>query len=230
MRPDDLPELRSLPLFAEMSDTAFEALVRGAYVQTFPPQVQLITEGDPADFLHVVLSGQVELFASWTDRETVMSIIGPVSTFILAATIRDQPYLMSARTVEKARVALIPSEDVRAVFRIDSAFARATVTELAACFRASIKHAKDLKLRSALERLANYLLREANTRGSRFELPVSKARLASFLGMTPENLSRAFATLGQYGVKVEGATITVGAPGDLARLARPTPLIDDPAY
>lgn len=230
MRPDDLPELRALALFHEMSDPAFEALVRGAYVQTFPPQVQLITEGDPADFLHVVLSGQVELFASWADRETVMSIIGPVSTFILAATIRDQPYLMSARTVEKARVALIPSEDVRAVFRIDSAFARATVTELAACFRASIKHSKDLKLRSALERLANYLLREAGARGPRFELPVSKARLASFLGMTPENLSRAFATLSQYGVKVEGATITLGAPAELARLARPTPLIDDPAY
>jgi CRP/FNR family transcriptional activator FtrB len=115
------------------------------------------------------------------------------------------------------------------VFRIDGAFARATVTELAACFRASIKHAKDLKLRGALERLANYLLREAGARGPRFELPVSKARLASFLGMTPENLSRAFGTLGQYGVRVDGATITLTAPADLSRLARPNPLIDDPA-
>ena len=42
-----------------------------------------------------------------------MATVRPISTFILAATIRDAPYLMSARTLEKSRIILIPSEDVR---------------------------------------------------------------------------------------------------------------------
>ena len=230
MRPDDLPELRGLELFRGMAEENFEALARAAYVQTFPPQVQLIAEGDPADFLHVLLSGQVELFAGWSDRETVMATLRPVSTFILAATVRDRPYLMSARTLEKARVALIPSEDVRAVFDRDAAFARAVVVELAACYRTTIKATKDLKLRSALERLANYLLRQRDRLGPRFELPIEKRRLASYLGMTPENLSRAFGTLAQYGVKVDGPAISIADAADLLRLARPTPLIDDLGY
>jgi CRP/FNR family transcriptional activator FtrB len=230
MRPDDLSELRGLDLFRDMGAESFEAVARGAYVQTFPPQVQLVTEGDPADFLHVVLSGQVELFATWSGHETVMATLRPVSTFILAATVRDRPYLMSARTLEKARIALLPSEDVRAVFDRDGAFARAVVVELAACYRTAIKTTKDLKLRSAIERLANYLLRQRGRLGPRFDLPIEKRRLASYLGMTPENLSRALATLAQYGVAVDGPTVSIPDAGDLSRLARPTPLIDDMGF
>jgi CRP/FNR family transcriptional activator FtrB len=85
--------------------------------------------------------------------------VRPVSTFILAATIKNAPYLMSARTLEKSRIVLIPSQDVRAVFDVDGNFARAIVTELAQCYRSVIKAQKDLKLRTSLERLANYLLR-----------------------------------------------------------------------
>ncbi len=204
-------------------------LVRGAYVQTFPPQVQLVVEGDRADFLHVLLSGTVELFATWNDRETTMSMLQTVSTFVLAASVLDRPYLMSARTLEKSQIALIPSEDVREVFDRDGAFARAIVVELAGCYRGAIKATKDLKLRSANERLANYLLRLHREMGPHFDLPVEKRRVASVLGMTPESFSRSLNTLAKYGVTVEGAAVTLSDPADLAKLARPAYLIDDEA-
>src|SRR3546814_2660945 len=52
----------------------------------------------------------------------------------------------------------------------------------------------DLKLRSLIERLANYLLRESRNqnRNDGLLLQVDKKTLAQRLGMTPENLSRAF--------------------------------------
>lgn len=228
MRAENVRLLRELPLFAEMADEAFGALVRGAYVQTFPPQVEMIREGEPADFLHVVMSGAVELHAGWGDRETTMAIVRPVATFILAATLRDQHYLMSARTLERSRIALIPSEDVRAAFEQDGAFARAVVVELAGCYRVVIKATKNLKLRTSLERIAAHLLRRRERHGDAFELDVEKRRLASFLGMKPEHLSRAFNALRAYGVEVEGTSVRIGDPQALARLAKPTPLIDDP--
>ena len=131
MRTVDIPKTRELPLFADMDQQTFDPLVPGAYVQNFPPQVELITEGDSPDFLHVVIEGGVELFASWDGRETVMATVHPVSTFILAATMKDAPYLMSGRTIAKSRVMLVPSRDVRLAFDADSSFARAVVTELA---------------------------------------------------------------------------------------------------
>ena len=230
MRPDDLPAIRNLDLFRSMANDQFEALAQAAYLQSFPPRVDLITEGDPSDFLHIVLEGSIDLFASWNGRETSLATVRPVSTFILAATVRDAPYLMSARTLEKSRIILIPSEDVRAAFDADDDFARAVVRELAQCYRSVVKAQKDLKLRTSLERLANYLLRQQRRAGGEpaFDLPHDKRRLASFLGMTPENLSRAFKSLHSYGVAVDGTRITIGDQPDLEKLARPSPLIDDP--
>lgn len=221
-------EIRDLTLFANMDETNFQVLMRGAYVQNFPPRIDLIHENEPPDFLHVVLSGSVDLFSAWNGRETSMATVRPVSTFILAASVRNLPYLMSARTLEKSRIALIPSQDVRAVFAEDSVFAQAIVAELAQCYRAVVKNTKDLKLRTSLERLANYLLRQQARTGSlEFDLTMEKRRLASFLGMTPENLSRAFKGLEPYGVKVEQNHIAITDLEDLTQYAKPNPLIDD---
>lgn len=222
-------DLRVLTLFKTMEEATFERLMRHAYIQNFPPQIDLIVEGDPADFLHVVVSGHVELYATWNRRETSMASLRPVSTFILAATIRDAPYLMAARTLERSRIVLLPSADVRAAFDTDVAFAKELAQELGQCYRSVVKHTKDLKLRSAVERLANYLLRLQGRHGDAAEvtLPIEKRKVASHLGMTPENLSRALKTLQGYGVKVDGNLITIGDKDDLTRFAKPTPLIDD---
>jgi len=221
-------EVRNVRLFAHMDDVSFNTVMRGAYVQNFPPQIDLIHEGETPDFLHVVLAGSVDLYSSWNNRETSMATVRPVSTFILAATIKDMPYLMSARTLEKSRVALVPSQDVRDIFMKDSLFALAVVTELAQCYRAVIRNTKDLKLRTSLERLSNYLLRQKHRTDSiEFDLTMEKKRLASFLGMTPENLSRAFKALEPYGVTVDAHRITIHNLDDLVGFAKPNPLIDD---
>ena len=107
----------------------------------------------------------------------------------------------------------------------DARFARAIVTELAQCYRVAIKSQKNLKLRTSLERLANYLLRQ-QTRAesaSEFDLTLEKRRLASFLGMTPENLSRAFKSLQPYGVSVDGKRKAIDDRDDLEVLQSPAP-------
>ncbi|WP_417689462.1 cyclic nucleotide-binding domain-containing protein [Roseibium sp.] len=229
MRASDLPEVRELSLFRSMSDSNFDMLMQAAYLQTFPAHLDLINEGDPADFLYVLIDGCVELCASSNGRNATMALVRPIGTFILAAVLKDAVYLMSARTCEKSKVLLIPSEDIRKAFYEDPGFARSIVTELATCYRGVIKEYKDLKLRSAVERLANRLLRYHREQGSTgvLELPHDKRRLASILAMTPENLSRAFNTLAPYGVAVSGSTIELTDIPALTTLARPSPLIDD---
>ena len=66
------------------------------------------------------------------------------------------------------------------------------------------------------------------TLNDQFDLPIEKRRLASVLGMTPENLSRAIKSLQPYGVIIDGQTISITNLDDLKGLAKPTPLIDDP--
>jgi CRP/FNR family transcriptional activator FtrB len=228
MRDGDAAEIRKFPLFETMRDEHFAALLNGAYFQAFPREVQLITEGDGADFLFVVVDGAVELFANANGREATMTVVEPLGTFILAAVLKDAVYLMSGRTCDKSRILMIPAESVRAAFSKDESFARAIVVELASCYRGVVRDHKDQKLRTGVERLANRLIRYHRMQGGtgRLTLPHDKRTLASLLGMTPENLSRAFATLRPYGVEVDGARVMLNDLKGLETLAKPNLLID----
>ncbi|WP_342236968.1 cyclic nucleotide-binding domain-containing protein [Inquilinus sp. OTU3971] len=230
MRPDDVSGIRNLPLFRDMRDETFTPLVENGFVQQFPPGLVLIQESDRADFLHIVVEGAVEMFATTAGRETTLDFVGPVGVFILAAVLSDQVYLQSARTLEKSRVLMIPADRVRRAMTSDPAFMQAIVTELARAYRGTIRDLKDQKLRTGTERLANWLLRSERQQGDRGRVDIhfEKRTLASRLGMTAENLSRAFAALRVQGVEVRGPRIEIGDRGALARFAQPDPLIDSP--
>ena len=229
MRRDEIEEMRSLPLFDGVGPTHVEAMLRASFLQRFPAHVELAREGDPADFLHVIVDGQIEMFSAYRDRETTISVIGPGHSFIAAAVILDQIYLKSARALLPSRVLLIPAEAVRRSFGEDAAFARALALELAGAYRGVVRELKNQKLRSSLERFANWLLtRDVETgRTGQFLLPFDKKVLASRLGMAPEVLSRSIAALVPYGVKCAGRSVEIADRVSLIKLACPSPTIDD---
>ncbi len=229
MRGSELERIRSLPLFAGVSEELFRDLTAGAHLQRFPSGTVLLLEGDPVDFLYVLIDGQVEVHGAWNDKETVLSILSPISTFILAAVVLDADALMSARTLERCEILMISGDAIRKAVNQDANFAAAVSRDLAGGFRTMVRAVKNQKLRSGVERLANYLmaLHAAQLEpSSTLCLPHEKRVLASLLGMTPENLSRAFAALQQHGVKVKGALVTLSNIATLRALAKPDPLID----
>jgi CRP/FNR family transcriptional regulator, transcriptional activator FtrB len=228
MRPKEYDLIRSLPLFQAVSPENFETLIGGALLQRFPQGVTLINEGDLPDFLHVVVEGTAELFARHNGHATTLDILQPVTTFMLAAVVRDEMYLKSARTLTAARVLMIPAQTVRDVFDRDAAFARAIVGELAARYRCIVRSLKNEKLRTSAERLANWILAEDARHGSthRVALAVDKRTLASQLGMTPENLSRNLAQLSHHGIKNAPHGFVIEDADALRRFAKPDALID----
>lgn len=230
MRADEYPVVRRLDLFAGMEEKRFDDLLRLSFLQTFPPQLEIIRAGDPADFLYVLIEGVVELFASSNRRETTIMLAEPVSSFILAAVFNDAALLMSARTLTKSRILMIPAEALRTAIAEDHALADAAMHELATAYRSLVRSLKDVKLRPGVEKLANYILRESRKQGMQSEiaLPVDKRTIAALLGMTPENLSRAFGTLGAHGLRVNGSRVYIEDRAALERLGRPDPLIDEP--
>ena len=232
VRATDLDRCRSLPLFAGMRPESFRDLTAGAHVQHFPAGTMLLLEGDAVDFLYVLLNGQVELHGTWNDQETVLAVLRPISAFILAAVVLDADALTSARTLERSEILMIPGDAIRRAMIDDNLFSLAVSRDLAGGVRAMVRTVKNQKLRGGGERLANYLvmLRASDaTGGADVVLRHEKRVLASLLGMTPENLSRAFAALRRHGVSVNGSVVTIANPGALIAIAKPDPLIDNHA-
>lgn len=229
MRSDEIEAMRNQRIFSGVAPAHVDNLLRVSFLQRFPAHVELAREGEPADFLHVVIEGKVEIFASHHDRETTIFVIGPGSHFMTAAVVLDRIYLKSARSLTPARILLIPTAAVRRCFREDATFARHLAEDLALSYRSVVKELKNQKLRPGLERLANWLLTTHAEIGheGKFRLPFEKRVLAARLGVAPEVLSRAFATLGAYKVRVDGPVIEIGDIEALRKLAKPTPTIDD---
>jgi len=231
LRPQELTQLKALPLFADMEAASFAGLLDAALLQQFPAGVVLVREGDTADFLHVLIDGLVEIYTELNGGEWGISLVKPVTTFILAAVVSDQPYLNSVRTLSDSRVLLIPAQRVRAIFDQDVAFARVVAHELARAYRTAIKKLKGQMARSSIERLANWVLAEANraASGTNVVIPFDRGTLASHIGTTRENLSRNLALLTEHGVRIRGREIVIDHKEQLEAFARPEPLIDDPS-
>jgi CRP/FNR family transcriptional activator FtrB len=228
MRSPDWNSVRALPLFCDMGEENFDRLVDGAFCHRFPKYANLVTEGDTADFLYVLVDGLIELYGTHDGQKTTLDILQPVGSFTLAAVIRDDVYLKSARTLAPSQILMIPAQTVREVYRTDHAFADAIVNELAERYRCSVRALKSVKLRNGLERLANWILYTDEQQGGQrcFELSFDKRTLASRLWMTPENLSRNLAVLTKHGVRSAGRGIVIENPSALVQLAKPNSLID----
>jgi len=229
LRPSELAQLQNLPLFRDMKAEHFAGLLDAALLQQFPAGAVLIREGTQADFLHVLIDGLVEIFSEQADGELGISLIRPVSTFILAAVVVDQTYLNSARTLAPSRILLIPAARVHAVFDKDVAFARMIAKELALAYRGSIKKLKGYMARSTVERLANWILTEARSEDGSLVIPFDRGTLASHIGTSRESLSRSLAVLTRHGIRVRGREIIIDNRPQLEGLAHPQQLIDDPS-
>lgn len=222
--------LAGLNLFEGCAPPTVDALLSRARVQLYPQNAEIVREGEPADYLHVLLEGLVQLVAHDNGHETTVSILQPPNAFIMAAVYLDRPYLQSARTLDSCRLLILDAASVRILTKTDVALSNNVARELAHAYRMVARELKNQKLRPGLQRLANWLLRrDIEVGGSaQFSIPFDKKILAAKLGMAPEVLSRSFATLAKYDVIVQGRDVEIRDMNALLRLAKPSPLMDDP--
>lgn len=217
-----------LRLFSEISCAELKRLNSATEIQEVPPHVDIVREGGPCHHLHIILEGAVELYATCGLKEATIDVLKPGDSFILAAVVRDAPYLMSARSLRSSQLLVIPGREFRASLRRDRGLALATSVELSRAFRAKVRQIRGQKLRSAQMRLASYLMAEVGDANEPFRvyLSYSKKTLASLMGLEPESLSRVFASLEPYGVEVMDNKIVVHDPCKLKELAIYNSIVD----
>jgi len=233
-----LDALTALPLFAKLPAATLDWLKAQCFIQSQPTDAVLFEQGQGAQFLHVILAGRVALVGSSvnpgdperavehagtgqstaSDREAIIEIFGTGDVVTIAAVLLNLPYMMSARVIVPSRIAYVPAPVIRYCLENDATFATETALMLARHWRLLSRQLKDQKLRSGTQRLGAYLLTLSDGRTSgkaEIEVPIDRRTLASWLGMSAENLSRALAQLKPIGVEVSGRHTRID---DIARL------------
>jgi CRP/FNR family transcriptional activator FtrB len=226
---DEEVDVESVPLFRSLSESTRARLQRVTMVHSLAAGTILFEQGVVPNFQVVVLSGSVQLFGKSIDRrEVLIEVVRAPDLVIPAAVVSGAPYLMQARVPEASRFLLIQAEAFRTAVAVDPQLAQAVLIGLAEQFRRMVRQIKNLKLRSATQRVGCYVLALSARQGTLDQavFPYEKHLIASELGITRESFSRALASLDKSGLKIDGQKIAILDRERLAAECVPDPLID----
>jgi CRP/FNR family transcriptional activator FtrB len=219
-----------IPWFARIPPRTLDRLAAQAVLHRVPANSILFDHAEPATFAQFLLAGSVELLGVRGHDETLVELLVPVDMVIPAAVLSGRPYLMRARVHEEAQLLLVQADIFRAAMADEPMLCQAVLGCLAAQFRRQVRLNKNVKLRSAEERVGCYIanLLEGAAGPTVVRLPLEKRLIASQLGMTRETFSRSLAGLRRVGVAVHGEELRI-ADAAAVRAAFPLdPLIDGP--
>lgn len=214
----DFSQLQGLPCFSHIEPDVLAPLAATASTIRLPGDTTIFAQGQGLEFLYAVLEGDVGLTGlNNHGEETVVEILTRGAVFLAAPVLMNQPPLMGAKTLCPARLLLLPAQNLRDVVAASPTLTAAMLVLVSAHFRAMVTEIKDLKLKSASQRLAAYLLALCDRREGaiRIVLPHSKGVIAARIGIRRETLSRALNALQDVGVEVHGPRIHIA---DLALL------------
>jgi CRP-like cAMP-binding protein len=122
-------------------------------------------------------------------------------------------HTFNAQAAEPVTLARFDYAKVRQIMREEPEFTFALMSIMAHHLDDARSNVANDRLRTAPQRVANYLLElsDANGNGApaSFRLPFQKSLLAGKLGLAPEALSRAFSLLKNSGVSIRGRVIHI---------------------
>jgi len=207
-----------------------DRLAAHAVLHRMPAGSMLFEQAETPAFQLCLVSGSVEMLGVRGADETLIELVRAPDLLLPAAVLNRQPYLQRARVLDEALLVMIQADTFRAAIAGDHALCLAVLACEAAHFRRQVKHAKNIKLRSAEERAGCYFLKMAEPigAGGSFRLPLEKRLIASQLGMTRETFSRTLSTVARHGLRVDGDTVFIDDI-DAARIRyQLDPLVDGP--
>ncbi len=199
MDSDTLCAMRRSRLFSAIPAADAAALLEGHRTLALPDGAPVFAEGTPADFLFLVLSGEILIDPSAASPQFRLSIGDTAGE---EAVLTGTPHAATAHAAGPVSLLAIPAGLLMTYLEAHFEVAIAMISAMAGHLREQVREITELKMQSTAERLASYLLALAGDTTGRavVRLPYEKRHLADHLGMDPATLSRAFAKLRDKGV------------------------------
>ena len=166
----------------------------------YKAEEEIFGEGEPAEFVYKVVAGAVRSYKLLADgRRQIGAFHLPGDFFGLESVGQHQ---LTAEAIVKTKVVLLKRSSLEALAVRDVAIAYALWITAAKNLRNAEGHMILLGRKTALERVATFLL-DLDQRlngGGKLDLPMSRRDIADYLGLTLETVSRAMSHLRHAGV------------------------------
>jgi CRP-like cAMP-binding protein len=224
MSMDAVAALRKTELFRDLDDALLRALAERAVERRLTRGEILFMIGDSANGLYVVVSGAVRAYRTGNDgREQIIHTERAGSTIGELPLFDGQPYPSTVAADEDSSVLFLDKDSVRQLFLKHPEIAMTALRVLSQRLRKCAELVETISLRAVGQRLAQWFLQEANSRGRKsgraieVDLPLSREQIAARIGSVREVVSRAISRLDQEDlVHIEGHRVRIP---DVKRLA-----------
>ena len=206
-------ELKTIPLFAGLSETEIDAISKLASTRNYHKNTMVICEGDHSDFLYVILSGKVRVFLSGEDgKEVTLNIQNEGEYFGELALLDDAPRSASVMTMENARLAVISKSAFDECMEKNPSIALKIIRGLARRLRDLTENVRSLALMDVYGRVARTLLDLAEECDGKQVIPqrLTQRDIANMVGASREMVSRILRdlTVGGY-ISINNKIITI---------------------
>jgi len=207
-----VPDLREIPLFAELEPADLELLAARAQVRACPRNTIVVHEGDATDAFYLILSGKVKVFLSdESGKQVFLDTKGPGEYFGEMA-LDDGPRSASVMTVEPSEFAVIARAEFERFLLDHPPLAVALLKRTIRLARSLNDDVRNLATLDVYGRTARMLLDLAVEQDGR--LVVSEAltqqEMASRVGASREMVNRILGDLKTGGyISMEGRRIVI---------------------
>jgi CRP/FNR family cyclic AMP-dependent transcriptional regulator len=195
-----------------LTEAELASIAPNAPTRHYPARTVIVTEGDRAGTLFVILEGRCKAYVSGEDgREAVLSVMGP-GEYFGEITLDDGPRSASVMTLEPSRLLVVPQGEFQAFLAGNPEFAFHFVRKLIRRIRDLTRTVGNLSLLDVYGRVARLLLDSAQEEDGRLAIPerLTQTDIASRVGCSREMVSRIFKDLVQGGyISVEKERIVI---------------------
>lgn len=108
-----LGELRRITLFDGLTDAALAGVLENGFEKYVPAGEVNGREGEPAEYLYVILDGELRITKEVSGGEVVINTYTPGAFFAEVPLLAGTPFLASGRALTDCRLFLIPNEQFR---------------------------------------------------------------------------------------------------------------------
>ncbi len=214
---DDQELLRTVPIFAELTDADFASLGRLTARRRFPKDTVVFFENEEGDSFFMILEGRIKVTILGDDgREVILSMLGPGDFFGEMALLDNEPRSATAIAVEETELLSLHRNDFQTVLTDNRSITTALIKILTARLRRANHQISTLALLDVYGRVARVIVDMAREEGRRLRdgriafRRATHQEIANRIGTTRETVTRMLKDLERQGlIHIEGKEIVV---------------------
>lgn len=185
--------LRNVTMFAGLDDDQLMVLEQHVSARRYPKNAVVISEGDDANALYVILEGEVKVYLSNDEgKEIIINTQGPGDHFGELALIDDSPRSASVMTTQPSHLAVMSKADFRDALARFPDISLSLIRELTRRVRDLSENVRSLALLDVYGRIVKTLMGLARPEGEGWviEERLTQQDIANRVGSSREMVAR----------------------------------------